>query len=102
MMKQFYLHTFYIYSCINNNLLCIFSNDQQLGQTSKTVRVNNLLATLNPKPICNLNLEMMELRAWEVIKESSAECCQKAASAAFQMEMGYVFIFDISLQGEGV
>ena len=32
----------------------------------------------------------------------SAECCQKAASAAFQMVMGYVFIFDISLQGEGV
>lgn len=52
-------------------------------------KVNNLLSTLNVKPIPKANLQKMERRAGQLI-ESVAESSRKsAAQEAFKQEMRY-------------
>ncbi|XP_045211082.2 uncharacterized protein LOC123562513 isoform X1 [Mercenaria mercenaria] len=51
------------------------------------VRVNNLLSTLNVKPICNRNLKKMEERAGEAIEAHSVHSTNQAALQAFEKEI---------------
>jgi len=52
-----------------------------------STKVNNMLATLNVKPISSKNLKRMERRAGDVIETISKESSKRAAKDAFQMEM---------------
>lgn len=54
-------------------------------------RVNNLLSTLNIKPINCRNLKKMERRAGAAIETVASESQREAAISAFLQEMRYVF-----------
>ena len=63
----------------------IFSNDRLgLGGSGK---VNNLLATLNVKPVHRQNLQAIERRAASFVETVATKSTQKAAKEAILSEM---------------
>lgn len=51
------------------------------------VKVNNMLSTLNIKPISNKNLMKMQRRAGAAVETVSKRLAKEAAAKAFQQEM---------------
>ena len=52
-------------------------------------KVNNLLSTLNVKPIPRANLQKMERRAGQLVESVAKSSTRNAAQEAFKQEMRY-------------
>jgi len=59
-------------------------------------KVNNLLATLNIKPISKRILQKMERRAGQFVEAVAESSMKTAAQTAFQQEMRYLQLYLIA------
>ena len=56
-----------------------------------STKVNNMLSTLNMKPISKKNLQSIERRAGTFVESVAKQSASNAAHDAFQKEMRYEF-----------
>lgn len=74
-----------MYKMISKHKFCLFL--AMIDNLGGSVRVNNLLSTLNLKPIYDRNFRQIEERPVETIETFATDLTRNAAHGAFDKEM---------------